>query len=155
MYEYRPKEENGIKEHKPIKDLSIDRDSFLLALFKKKIEEVRFIKEETRIAIMQLRDVELHLQTDQLVGIWKNLIGNAIVFLKTKDEREKYHDEMTLGTKKLYKFLEEFQDFETMLYGAVPNYRDHIAHVFRVFCWDTVLSKLLLDLRTYNRILKD
>jgi len=120
-------------EYKPVKNLSIDRDGYLLELFKEEVGKVKFVKEATRNSITELRDVELHLQTDSLIDIWKKLIGDAIVFLKSKDDREKYHDERTLGTEKLYDFLTEFQKFETILYGAVPNYRDHIAHVFRVF----------------------
>lgn len=120
-------------EYKPVKSLSIDGDAYLLKLFKQKVEETKFVKDATRGSVTKLRDVELHLQTDSLIDIWRKLIGDAIVFLKLKDDRERYHDERTLGTEKLYDFLTEFQNFETILYGAVPNYRDHIAHVFRVF----------------------
>lgn len=83
--------------------------------------------------MLNLRNNELHLQTNRLIKIWKRLIDDAIIFLKSKDLREKYHDQMTLGTEMLFKFLKEFEKFEPILYGAVPNYRDHIAHVFRVF----------------------
>lgn len=44
-----------------------------------------------------------------------------------------YHDRVTMGTEKLCDFLNEFQKFEPILYGSVPNYRDHIAHVLRVY----------------------
>lgn len=122
-----------MSKYKPIKDLNIRDDTFLLESIKKEAKRIKFIGEPARSLISELRNVELHLQTETLIKLWKRLIGDAIIFLKSKDDREKYHDRMTLGTEKLFKFLKEFQNFEPILYGAVPNYRDHIAHVFRVF----------------------
>lgn len=120
-------------KYKPIEGVNIANDAFLLNMFKQEVGKVKFVHATTRDSIIKLRDVALHLQTDSLINIWKQLIGDAIVFLKHEDVREKYHDQVTLGMEKLYTFLEEFQKFETILYGAVPNYRDHIAHIFRVF----------------------
>lgn len=120
-------------EYKPVENLNVDKDSNLLHLFTQKMEEVKFLRAATRVSLAKLRDIELHLQSDELVDIWRQLIEDAIIFLKKQDEREKYHDERTLGTEKLHSFLKEFQKFENILYGAVLNYRDHIAHVFRVF----------------------
>lgn len=39
---------------------------------------------------------------------------------------------MTLGLEKLYTFLDEYTDFEQILYGAWDNYRDHVTHSMRV-----------------------
>ena len=122
-----------MSEYKPIRELNISNDEYLLKLFKKEIKEMTFVRNPTRSMVKSLRNVELHMQTDRLISLWKGLVSDSIIFLKSRDVREKYHDTMTLGTEKLFKFLEEFQNFEPILYGAVPSYRDHIAHVFRVF----------------------
>ena len=122
-----------MSKYKPIEGLNIRDDTYLLKLIKEEVKKMPFIREPTRNLIRKLRNVDLHLQTEPLIELWKCLVGDAIIFLKLKDNREKYHDQMTLGTENLFEFLKEFQDFEPILYGAVPNYRDHIAHVFRVF----------------------
>jgi len=129
MHPYQP----STDPYKPVKDLEISSDSLLLTYFRQQMNEVSFLRSETRNALDLLRDIDLHLQTDALVDIWKKLIEDAIVFLKLKDDREIYHDTMTLGTERLHGFLTEFQKFENILYGAIVHYRDHIAHVFRVF----------------------
>lgn len=122
-----------MSDYKPIKGLNIRDDTFLLEWIKNEIEKIEFMKDPTRDLIGGLRGVALHLQQKTLIKLWEKLIGDAIIFLKSNDAREKYNDQMTLGTEKLFKFLEQYQEFEPILYGAVPDYRDHIAHVFRVF----------------------
>jgi len=123
-----------MSEYNPITSLHIESDDFLLDDFRRSIGESSFIREPTVKLVGQLRtNIELHLQTESLTPIWKSLLDDSIVFLKLHDEREKYPDDMTLGTEELYEFLEEFRDFEPILYGAVEDYRDHLAHVFRVF----------------------
>jgi hypothetical protein len=124
-----------MSDYPPVKDLNIKNDTYLLKYIQKecKNRKIKFIQKTTCERIAQLRDIDLHYQADLLKELWKRLIDDAISFLKSKDKREKFHDRMTLGTGELYGFMEEFQKFEPILYGVVPNYRDHIAHVFRVF----------------------
>lgn len=133
-----------MSRHQPIKELNINDDTYLLKRIKKEVKnkEIQFIRKSTRELFSKLRnDIALHLQTDYLRKLWADLIGDAIIFLKSKDLREKYHDSMTLGTEELFNFLTEFQKFEPILYGAVPHYRDHIAHVFRVFLLGHCITK--------------
>ena len=65
--------------------------------------------------------------------MWRNLFGKAIVYLKSKDGREEYHDDEDYGVDKLNKFFETFSQFEPLLYGAEERYRDHMKHVLSVF----------------------
>jgi len=119
-----------------ITNTEIKDDSHLLRYIKDQCtkNKIEFITEPTRKSISELRaEADLHYQAKLLNNLWKLLINDAISFLKGKDTREKYHDHMTLGTEELCNFLEEFQRFEPILYGSVPQYRDHIAHVFRVY----------------------
>jgi len=78
-------------------------------------------------------DQPLHKQKPLILPIWRNLVENAIVFLKSKDDRETFHDDEAYGVEKLYKFFEAFRDFEGLLYGAEERYRDHMSHMFSVF----------------------
>lgn len=72
-----------------------------------------------------------HKQT--LIDIWKDLVANAIIFLKSKDDREYFHDDGDYGIEDLGKFFDSYCDFEKLLYGSGEFYRDHVLHVFRVF----------------------
>jgi len=122
-----------MSEYKPIQDLNIPNDSFLVKWIKEEAAKIEFVNLASNLIRDLREDVELHLQGNTLIQLWKQLVGDAIIFLKSKDDRERYHDQMALGAEKLRDFLSEFQNFESILYGAVPHYRDHIAHVFRVF----------------------
>lgn len=117
-----------------LKNIRISEDKGLLDYFKSKLDDIAFLGPNSISAINELdNDVKLTLQIEPLKAIWKAMICDAVIFLKKEDDRETYHDKLTLGTDKLYEFLEEFQTFEFLLYGAVDDYRDHLVHVFRVF----------------------
>jgi hypothetical protein len=123
---------------KAVKNLKFEEDKGLLEYFKKQIDDIAFLKADlkpdTKTKFMELHDdVNLNYQAESLVELWKMMVKNAIIFLKSKDEREEIHDDMAMGTDSLVGFLGEFQKFELLLYGAYDHYRDHIVHVFRVF----------------------
>lgn len=141
-----------MSKYSSVKNLNIKDDTHLLNYIKRECKEKRieFMHDSTRECIAKLRDVDLHFQADLLKDLWKRLIDDAISFLKSKDTRERFHDRMTLGTKDLCSFLEEFQRFEPILYGAVPNYRDHIAHVFRVFLLGQNIIKSAIGFENIN-----
>ena len=109
-------------------------DVTLIGWFKKNHENIDFIAfkphYDTYARSKQLfsdigflnEDKPLYKQKDKLLKLWKNLLGNAIVYLKSKDEREKYHDDEDYGVDRLYEFFETFCDFEGLLYGAKEYY---------------------------------
>ena len=76
---------------------------------------------------------ELHKQREILQNLWKNLVSCAIIYLKCKDEREKYHDDGDYGLDRLGDYFDEFCKFENLLYGSSEYYRDHLSHLFKVF----------------------
>lgn len=79
-------------------------------------------------------DKELYAQKDRVAEIWRDLLGKAIVYLKSRDNREKYHDDEDYGVEKLDDFFRTFRQFEPLLYGAEEErYRDHMAHMLSVF----------------------
>jgi len=112
----------------------IKDDTLLITLFKKNIKSIKFIQEDTIEALEKIDEkVNLNYQSEDLVELWKYMIGNAIVFLKKNDTREKYNDQMRLGVGKLHKYLIEYEEFEKIFYGTISNYRDHVIHVFRTY----------------------
>lgn len=79
-------------------------------------------------------------QIDRLPTLWKELLSDAITFLKMKDKREwdqrgnePARDLVAFGVEELHKYFEEYRSFEAILYGADGFYRDHVMHVFRVW----------------------
>jgi hypothetical protein len=110
----------------------IDSDSELIKFLKTELVKAAFISNESKATIEGMTDKEMHLQSDSTSKLWIQLLHDAIVFLKSRDERETYHDNMTLGLEKLYTFLDVYKDFEPMMYGAYENYRDHVTHAMRV-----------------------
>lgn len=120
-----------------IRDRQIE-DTELIKYFKSQLDQIRFIgtseRLETKTKINKLSDDNpLEEQRDRLLPLWTALLGDAIVFLKQQDEREKYHDEEIYGVDDLSSYFEEIQDFEAILLGTVPAYRDHMTHAVRVF----------------------
>ena len=75
---------------------------------------------------------DLHKQLDLLKELWKNLIALSIIFLKSQDSREEYHDDGDYGLKDLNDFFLKYSDFESLLYGNSIYYRDHLSHMFKV-----------------------
>jgi hypothetical protein len=126
--------------------LTID-DTFLIKWLQGNFEDIGFINEvklrklDTRGRIDQLSDdvrnlnsgKSLYGQRDQVLKLWRNLVENAIVYLKSEDTRELYRDDESYGVEELYEFFETLSDFESLLYGARPGYREHISHMFSVF----------------------
>lgn len=83
-------------------------------------------------------------QRQVAVDVWRCLIGKAIVYLKYKDDREKYHDDEDYGVEKLEEFITTFSQFEPLLYGAEDRYRDHMCHMLSVFLIGDYLSRTML-----------
>jgi len=75
-------------------------------------------------------------QIDSFPELWKNLLSDAITYLKSTDGREQQfgqRDLVAFGVQELHKYFEEYKSFEAMLYGADRFYRDHVMHVYRVW----------------------
>lgn len=112
-------------------------DGFLVKYLKSKRIEIAFIgngpaKSSERIEKLSAQ-TSLLKQWDLVRGLWESLLGDALVFLKSRDEREEYHDRFVYGVEDLSSFFETFREYETVLYGTRGRYRDHLVHVFRVF----------------------
>jgi hypothetical protein len=120
-------------------------DQRLIFWFKDEYEQIEFIKHQPpyrRINrfkslkgfIEELNDKKpFYEQKDVLIKIWKELVAKAVIFLKSKDNREYFHDDGDYGIDDLHKFFQEYCNFENLLYGSGEHYRDHVSHVFTVF----------------------
>lgn len=103
----------------------------------------------------------------EIHALWKDLLSDAIIYLKRKDKREFRNvkkkpdrDKVAFGVDYLYKYCEEYQEFEALLYGADRFYRDHILHVFRVWLIGNWLiekfdSKIYWDVEKISRKNRD
>ena len=124
------------KEERVLKDKDIT-DCLLIKYLKHKQDEVRFIgsgPRESKEKISKLDEkAGLLSQWDLVRELWESLLGDALVFLKSTDKRERFHDKLVYGVKDLSAFFETFREYETVLYGARGHYRDHLVHVFRVY----------------------
>jgi len=128
-------------------------DPFLIEWFQNHYKDIRFTArlksdmhgrtEELAKVIQKLKsDRPLYQQKNEVALIWRDLIGKAIVYLKSRDEREKYHDDEDYGVEKLDEFFKAFREFEPLLYGIEEErYRDHMAHMLNVFLLGEYLLK--------------
>lgn len=128
----------------PERHIKID-DRELIKWFKANYSKIKFLNFRVHKRIPSQnkkikKDIEklniqipLYRQKDLLLKIWENLIGSSIVFLKSKDRRELFHEDEDYGVEDLSEFFKAFSDFESLFYGADEFYRDHVIHMFNVF----------------------
>lgn len=111
----------------------------------------QYLREGTKEHIRELNNKPvgiyqhaLNQQHKVLLPLWGEVLTDALLKLKEHDTREWDNDtkldfksffhEQSLGIDELKEILENFTKSESLLYGASPTrYRDHIAHVFRVW----------------------
>lgn len=118
----------------------------------KEIEDtnVPYISSESIRLIKRYRRKDSKL--NEVKALWKNLLIDAVCILKINDAREKLYKndlaegiELTrskfddirkassYGIDELGDYLDDFIDFESVLYGTEKHYRDHVNHVFQVW----------------------
>jgi len=119
------------------------KDDDLIVWLKNNYQKIEFIvqppgyqrvdrKERLSGNITNLKtDKKLYAQKDLLIEIWKDLVAMAVIYLKSKDERECFHDDGDYGIDQLGDFFQNYCDFEKILYGNGEYYRDHVSHVFQ------------------------
>lgn len=110
---------------------------------------------------ISLENIEKYVTETRKIDItkelWKSLLIDSICILKLNDARENAYKELhkkphlfdkiqfkrirktsSYGIDELSKYLDDFVDFEAVLYGMDNHYRDHINHVIQV--WTLGLS---------------
>lgn len=85
--------------------------------------------------------------------LWEHFLIDAITILKINDSREKVYKDFqannaydnfetnfekiretnSFGIEELRKYLNDFMEYESILYGTDRHYRDHMNHVFQVW----------------------
>jgi hypothetical protein len=132
-------------------------ETLLISWLKNNYNAIEFITEKLKyeahdrtnklVAAIDNLDVSKTLveQKAAVVDVWRSLIGKAIVYLKYKDDREKYHDDEDYGVERLEEFFAAFRQFEPLLYGAdEEHYRDHMCHMLGVFLVGEYLIRSML-----------
>lgn len=146
----------------PINDRHLNRE-FVNEIFKE-IEDmdVPYISTESIRLIKRYRRKDSKL--NEVKALWKNLLIDAVCILKINDAREKlYKNDLAAGIElsrskfdnirkassyginELGDYLDDFIDFESVLYGTEKHYRDHVNHVFQV--WAIGLPVLRKNMR--------
>jgi len=154
------------------------RDKELLADVANGIRKLPFLSKTTRNLLKEARgkvDAEHRPQKEtrglaglpekDITQLWRELLVDAIHFLKICDGREracwetdrrsgkkikrhlsKIDEEKrhlnVFGVSDIHKFFTQFTEFEAVLYGADSGYRDHIVHPLRVWL---IGARILLD----------
>src|SRR4030042_333324 len=112
---------------------------YLKITFMKKLPDLKYEAHErtTKLheAIIKLdENRKLSEQPEEVMAVWRYLVGKAIVYLKYRDNREHIHDDEDYGVETLFEFYKKFREFQPLLYGASEaRYRDHIMHMLTVF----------------------
>ena len=134
---------------------AFEEDESLLSEFRKICTEIDFIGSKfskkfwprkktdlTMNLIDSLKDDKpLTAQSHDLVKLWKQLVSDAIVYLKYNDKREeKWHDSFAFGVDSLTSFFDTFGSFEQYM-SSMTKSRDHIAHVMRVYMLGAIALK--------------
>jgi hypothetical protein len=146
------------EQKKPAVDFGPLNDNKLIIWLKNNYKSIEFINKQLDVEV-HARTAQLHkaiinlssrktlsLQRKEVIEVWRCLLGNAIIFLKSRDNREKIHDDEDYGVETLNEFFETFRDFEPLLYGAAQaRYRDHIMHMLAVFLTGEYLIHNYLD----------
>ncbi len=96
------------------------------------MEELKNIKPQSENTNIQYENV------DAITKIWNHLIVASIKCLRFFDSREPFRTDsnkvpIAYGSDELKKYLEKYNDFESVLYGGSKYYRDHVFHSFRTW----------------------
>lgn len=86
----------------------------------------------------------LYQHYDKIQELWIELTKKSIQCLRFFDDREPFKTNNTkhplaYGVSKLNDYYDKYKKFENVMYGGVKYYRDHVAHVFRVWMLGCVI----------------
>lgn len=99
-------------------------------------------------ALSALTEQDPYQKFDDAKKLWKLLVKKSIECLRYYDRREPFLDKpnkvpMVYGESDLNNYFESFVDFESLLYGSSPYYRDHVVHT--LYVWELGLEQLLTN----------
>ena len=99
------------------------------------VKELEKIQSDIRGEDTEYRIFE---QLDNIKVLWRKILEKAIKCLRYFDNREPFlknprKKPIAYGMDDLKKYFDNYSDFESLLYGGVKYYRDHVIHVFRQY----------------------
>lgn len=121
----------------------------------------KFVIEKLKALNAKLKETDkefaLFENSDEINNLWRDLISKAIKCLRYYDKRETFSSNpekkpLAYGIEELFKYYEDYTEFEKILYGGASFYRDHVLHVFRV--WLLGLNTCAANDFEYLKILK-
>ena len=138
---------------KDIINVNLNRDTLGNSIFKQIAEsekEFQFISKESKESIKDYINSKV-IDREKTKNVWKNLLMDSVALLKINDSREKIYldskDNIELllenfhyirktnsyGIDEIARYFDDFDVFESVLYGLDRYYRDHINHVLQVW----------------------
>lgn len=123
-------------------------DRSLFAYATQMVKKMDFLSQKSSEAL-EIISKKGEFTDDELIKLWRELLTDAIHTLKAFDKREKASGggfefnnpdarnkarlQNVHGIDSLFEFFHHYTEFERLLYGTEPHYRDHIAHPIRVW----------------------
>lgn len=97
-------------------------------------------------------DYKIFENLEDVKTLWRDILEKAIKCLRYFDDREPFLNNpqkkpIAYGMEGLKAYFDNYSSFESLLYGGVKYYRDHVIHVFRV--WLLGISCLLRNNMIY------
>lgn len=120
-------------------------------------KDIRNRLDELKVLITEnATEFAIYQHHDKVQQLWIELIKKSIQCLRFFDDREPFRGNDTkhplvYGISKLNDYYDKYKKFENVMYGGVKYYRDHVAHVFRVWVLGCVIL-LRDDCRYLNNI---
>jgi hypothetical protein len=85
---------------------------------------------------------------DSIFKLWRTGLLAALHVLKRHDRRENPSQDKNVTpplTEELVSYYRKLREYEPLLYASDPRYRDHFAHVLRVWMLGVVVANALAD----------
>ncbi len=130
---------------------TLEGDDELISYLKSDLNHFSFLRPKTMTIVAGLPCQDLGKCRKILCDLWPMIVIDALFKLRETDGEienadvlggpipnwnlwETFFPEEALSREEVTKLFKGFSQFESMLYGASPErYRDHLAHVFRVW----------------------
>ena len=102
------------------------------------------LKIRKKIRMEDDSEYEIFQSSEAIKELWSKLIEKSIQCLRYYDGREPFKGNqnkrpLAYGLSNLKKYFDKYIGFESVMYGGVKYYRDHVIHVFRVWLLGMVM----------------
>ena len=102
------------------------------------------LKIKEKIRMDEESEYEIFQSNEAIKELWGILIEKSIQCLRYYDKREPFRGNqnkrpLAYGLSNIKEYFKKYIGFESVMYGGVKYYRDHVIHVFRVWLLGLVI----------------